>query len=141
MGVNAPGQVEPVHLWLILVVGEHQIPRHDAGGEDLTVVINVVEEHVERADPLDRALRQCPPLVGGEHPRHHVERDQALRAALAAIDQEGDAEAAEQHRRLVVLLAQPLGRQLLEPARETRIGRARRAVGHAHLVEARWWTH
>ena len=91
-----------------------------------------------RADRVRiETLGQQPPFVGGEDAGHHVERDQALRAAFGAVDQERDAETAEQHRRLIVLLAQPVGRQALEPSRELLIGRARATVGRQHLVEGR----
>ena len=50
--IDVAGNVHPVHLLAVLVVAEHALARDDARGEDLLVVIDVVQECVQRADAL-----------------------------------------------------------------------------------------
>src|SRR3546814_18952388 len=61
----------------------------------LLAVIAVVEEGVERAHPLLDPAREAAPLARRDDPRHDVEGDQPLVAAVGAIDVEGDADVAE----------------------------------------------
>jgi hypothetical protein len=64
-----------------------------AGLEDLLLVVDVVEEGVERLHPLPQAGLQRLPLGRRDDARDDVEGDQALGAGLLAVDREGDADA------------------------------------------------
>ena len=50
----------------------------DAGLDDLALVVDVGDELVQRADPLGEAALELAPLVGGDDPRHEVERERAV---------------------------------------------------------------
>ena len=113
--VDAAGHVEAGHLGAVLRIAEHLLGREQAGLEDLLVVVDVVEEGVERADALAQARGELAPLVRRQHPRDDVERDQPLVAVLLAVDREGDADAVEQAVGLGALLAQDVVRLAGEP--------------------------
>ena len=59
-------------------------------------MVDVVQEHVERAHALLEARVQLAPLRRRDHVRQDVEGNQPLGAALVAVDREGDAHAVEQ---------------------------------------------
>ena len=98
-------------------------------------MIDVAQEHVERADPLLQALFKDRPFLGRHDPRDHVEGDQPLLGFGVAIDREGDADPAEQQFRLLPSIFQGVGRRLLQPAGELLIGRAEVASGAVHFIE------
>jgi hypothetical protein len=81
--------------------------------EDLLVVVDVVDEAVERRDALAQAALHLAPLGARDHARDQVERDQALGAGavlvLGAVDGEGDADAAEDHLRFLAARRHHLG--------------------------------
>ena len=61
----------------------------------LVADVEVVEEPVERGDPLHQPLLEVGPLVGRDDARHEVHREGALDALALAVDGEGDAGLAE----------------------------------------------
>jgi hypothetical protein len=70
---------------------EHQLPGHDSVANDLAVAVDVLEERVQRPDPLYQAALDQLPLVGRDDPRHQVERERPVDArAVGARDLEGD---------------------------------------------------
>ena len=89
------------HLLAELAVVQHLFGGHHAGLEDLLVVVDVVDEAVQRRDALDESGFHVHPLVLGDDARDQVEGDQPLGArpvlVLCAVDGEGDADAAEDH--------------------------------------------
>ena len=95
------------------VPGEHDEPaRHDAVAQDLLLVVDVVHEAVERADPLLQARLDDRPLLGRDEPGDGVERQDALRTlAVVVVDREGDAavqeRAGRELRRAPQLAARP----------------------------------
>jgi hypothetical protein len=92
------------HLGAELRVVQDLLGRDDAGLDDFLVVVDVVQEAVERRDALHQALFHAGPLVGGNDARDEVERNEPLGAGavlvLGAVHREGDADAAEDHFRL-----------------------------------------
>ena len=98
-------------------------------------MIDVAQEHVERADPLLQALFQQRPFLRRHDPRDHVEGDQPLLGFGVAIDREGDADPAEQQFRLLAAIFEGVRRRLLQPAGELLIGRAEVAAGAIHFIE------
>ena len=140
--VDVAGDVDALHLGAVLRVAEHLVGGDDAGLQDLLVVIDVVDEAVERGDALAQAALHLAPLVRRDHARDEVERDQPLGAAvlaagvvLRAVDGEGDADATEDDLGLVAARAHHLRRLLREPAVEAAVVLAHRAVEAVHLVE------
>ena len=99
--------------------------RNDAGLEDLLVVVDVVQEAVERRDALPQARFQLAPLVGRDDARDRGRTGSAARCRAArpcAVDGEGDADAAEDH----------LG--LFAPRRASPRRVASRAIGRSAVV-------
>ena len=68
-----------VHLGTEDRVLKDELVGHDLGTEDIAAVIDVAQEHVERAHALLQAPLQQRPFLAGHDPRDHVEGDQALR--------------------------------------------------------------
>ena len=64
----------------------HQLGRDDAVLDDALVVVEVVDEQVEGAEPLDEAGLESVPLVGGDDPGDDVERPGPVDARVVAVD-------------------------------------------------------
>ena len=86
-------------------------------------MIDVVEEDVDRLDPLDAAPLDKVPFGAVEDARDQVEGDQPLGRAALGIDGEGDAEPAEQLLGRVLLGDERFDREIVEQAGESGIGR------------------
>ena len=74
---------------------EHQVARDDAVFHDGAFAIDVADEGIERAQTLNQARLELGPGLGVDHAGNRIEGEDALDAALFAIDIEGDAHAAE----------------------------------------------
>ena len=105
-------------------------------------MIDVLEEQVDRRQPLGQAALERPPLRRGDDARQQVERKDALGALVVAVDGEGDALGQKRLVRFELTLAQlGLGRaaQLLEQRAAVRPRLPRRlehlvVVGVEHVV-------
>jgi len=86
--VGHPGAA---HARPVIGVAENQIRRDDAVRQDLLLVIDVVEQEIERGDPLDNAALDLPPFLGRQHPRDRIEGQDAVDCAVRRIEREGDA--------------------------------------------------
>ena len=69
-------------------------------------MVDVVEEEVERGDPLDQAGLDLLPLARRDDARERVEREDPLRALVVAVDREGDALLEEQQFEAAELLVE-----------------------------------
>ena len=105
------GHVDAAHLGAVLRVAEDALGGQRPAVEDLLVVVDVVEERVERAHALHEAALEHRPFVGRDDARHEVERNQALGAAVLAVDRERDADAVERAIGLLALLRDAGGRR------------------------------
>ena len=68
-----------------------RVGLHDAVVDDLLVVVHVVDEHVERPQPLCETTLDTTPLVAGDEPRHDVERPGAVDVLTVRVHGERDA--------------------------------------------------
>ncbi len=84
-------RIEADHLGPVALRLEDQLLRDDALAEDAAVVVDVVEEEVERLDALEQTGFERLPFRGGDRPRDEVEGENLLDAAAIGIDGEGDA--------------------------------------------------
>ena len=134
VGVDAPGNVHALHFRPILRVTEHLLGGNDVRLQDLLIMINVVDEGIQRPNPLLEARLEPGPLLRRQHPRHDVEGDQPLGAFLLTVDRKGDADPVEQRIGLGALLGQPLGRLSLQPLCIPLVMGARRTAVRIHLV-------
>ena len=98
--------------------------RHDAVGDNPPVVIEVVDEMVERGEPLDEAALDSRPFASLDRARNDVERPCAIDVLSFRVDGEGNAHFSD--RALGVAL--PLGKlALAERCEIAREGLGRRA--------------
>ena len=133
----APGETVSVHLDEVEPNGT-RTPVWDADPAPIADTTgSFTVEWFIWSDEFLGATLEVTPFVGTEDARDHVERNKLFGAALAAIDDEGDAEPAEKHVRLVAPAADRLGRQPFQPLIEIGNDFARRAVGQIPLVERR----
>ena len=121
MGINLIGNVHPHHDLAKLGVVLNLFSRHDAGFQNVLVVVDIVHKPVQGRDPLHQTGFHAAPFLGGDDARNQIERDQALGArtvfVFRTIYGEGDAHAPENHLGLgptglhggIGLLCQPLG--------------------------------
>ena len=136
--VDAALHIDAFHLAPVLRVLQHLLGRDAAGAQDLSVVIDVMQEQVERLDPLAQAVFELAPFGGGNDARDHVERDQPLGAGavvLVAVDREGDTDAPEHQVGLGALVGHGLLGLRTQPGGEVTIRGANLAVAAVHLVE------
>ena len=139
VAVDAAGRPDAVGGARELRPRDDQRPRHDAVVHDLAPVVDVVDEAVERPDPLREPALDRAPLVHGEDPRHEVERERAVDrgVAVGAADLEGDALAHEDRVAPMAGLDQALVPERLERGGQRRRVGARRAAAVVHLVVVR----
>ena len=134
VGIDAAGHVNALHHRPVLGVLQHLLGRDDAGLEYFLVVIDVVQEQVERPDPLAQARLQRPPFGRRDDARDDVERDQPLLAGFLAIDGEGDADAVEGEVGFGPLAGDALGRRRPQPFVVVPVMGTDAAVGVDHFV-------
>ena len=117
--VDAARHVHAGHLAAVLRVAEHALGRDRARLQDLLLVVDVVQEEIERAHALLQAALEHLPFVRRNDARHDVERDEALGAAVLAVYRERDADAMECALGLLALLRDAGGVGALEPVRKS----------------------
>ena len=91
MNVDVAGNLDADHLAPVGGAAQHKFGGDDLVLEDLPVVIHIVDKQVEGPDPLLETAFHPFPLVGGDHPRHGVERHDPLDPLVPSINGEGDA--------------------------------------------------
>jgi hypothetical protein len=106
VGVDAAGDVDALHLRAVLGVAQHLFLGDDARLQDLLVVVNIVNEGIQRPHALLQAAFEPDPLFQGQDARHDVEGDEALGAFLLPVDGEGDSHPVKQGIGFGALLAQ-----------------------------------
>ena len=136
VAVDAAGRPDPVRGAGELRPRDHERPRHDAVVDDLAPVVDVVDEAVERPDPLRQPALDRAPLVDRQDPRHEVERERAVDRAVAvgAADLERDPLAHEDRVAAAPRLDQAVVAERLERGRQRGSVSARRAAAFEHLV-------
>ena len=96
MGVDVVRRLDADHLGPEGGIEQNELGRHKTRLEDLLVVIDVVEEDVDRLDALDAAPLDQIPFGAVEDAGDEVEGDQTFGRAAFSINGEGDAEPAKQ---------------------------------------------
>ena len=89
--VDVLGHVESHELAPKMLRAEDVVGRDDAVLEDLLLVVDVVQEEIERGDALDQSLFDGLPFGVGNDARHEVEREDPLGPLIVIVDREGDA--------------------------------------------------
>ena len=93
---NAPRRVQSAADFAIALCAGQDLARHHAVVDDPLLVIHVVDEQVERADPLFQTAVQPLPFGRADDPRHQVEGKNLLRAFRRAVDVKGDSHPEQQ---------------------------------------------
>jgi len=91
MTPDAARRIEPDAFLSIDLRRKHDLPGNDAVLEDLLIVIEIVDEQVERVDALLETFLDAAPFGGRHDARDEVERENLLRSGAFAIDFERDA--------------------------------------------------
>ena len=91
MGVGIKRQRDPPHLAAVVRRAVHQIKGDDAILQNLRLVVDVVQEEVERFHPLNQARLEHVPLERADDARHRVKRYGALGALFVAVHRKGNA--------------------------------------------------
>jgi len=123
-----------LHLRAVLRVAENLFSGNYARFENLLVVVNVVNEGVERAHALLQAGLEPNPFFQRQDAGHDVEGDEALGAFVLTVHGEGDADAMEEGVGLGALLCQSFGGLMGEPLGVAQVVRAGGAIGQGHFV-------
>ena len=91
MGVDPAGGCHADHLRQEgRVAGDH-FDRQASGADDFLPVIDIVQERIDRADPLFDPFGEARPFAPRNDPRDDVEGDQPFGRLGAPVDVEGDA--------------------------------------------------
>jgi hypothetical protein len=110
MGVDAAPQIDTGHFRTVLFVLQHPFGRDLAGTQDFLVVVDVVQESVQRHDARAQAGCHRLPFGSWNDVRQHVEKDQPFLAGLFPVYGEGDADPMKQDLRRAAHLLDPLRR-------------------------------
>ena len=105
-----PGGFRPTHCFSKAAGRRDDVGGDDAVFDDGLVVVDVMNEQVQRADPLLEAALDHVPFGGGHDPRDEIEGKDPLGAGAVAVHVEGDPHVQER----------ALGRLL--PAQELAVG-------------------
>ncbi len=132
--VDPARHVHALHLAPELRVAEDAVPRDNAGVEDRLIVIDVVQERVERLYALPQAAVEHLPFRRGNDPRNDVERNQPLGSAVLAVYGERDAHAMECAFRLLALLRDAARRRPLQPPGKCLVMRAHPPGSKLHFI-------
>ena len=136
MQVNVFGNAEADAFATVARGTQHELGGNHPVAEDLSIMVNVVDEEVQRADALFQTPLDAIPLLAGDDAWDRVERDDPLDAAPAAVNRERDALIAHQEVGRAMAAFQLLGPELAESIMERRVVRAGFSGRDEHLVEA-----
>ena len=135
MDVNVVRDFLAVHLRAEHRILKHQIFGHDAGLENLTAAVNVLDVGVDGFDALLETAPQQVPFLGRDDARNDIEGDQAFLRLGIAIDGKGDADAAEQQLGFAAAEIEDVGFDFGQPLRQFGIGRPHVVPSPIHFVE------
>ncbi len=69
----------------------HQLARHDAFREDSALVVDVLQEQIDRGEPLRQATFDRAPFAGRDDAWQQIVREDALGPGFVSVDGERDA--------------------------------------------------
>src|SRR5579872_5221771 len=67
------------------------MPGNDVIANDFLVVIDIMQEQIQRSDALDEAGLDVAPLRGGNNPGDEIEWEDAFGSLVVAVNGESDA--------------------------------------------------
>lgn len=119
MRVDVERHVHALHLGAILRVRVHLFGGNFPCPDDVVIVVDVANEHIQRAYPLSKAGFQLAPFIAGDDARNHVEGNQALGARQIAVHGERDTNTPEQQIGFSALACDGFGALSGKPPGET----------------------
>ena len=134
VGVHAERRLDRTDLAAVAAGAEDELGRDEAGSEDLPVVVDVVEEEVERAHALLEPALDAFPLLGQDDPRDEIERHDLLDAARVLVHRERDATRLEAEVRGALPARDLVRGERFQLPRERGVVRAHDAGRREHLV-------
>jgi hypothetical protein len=138
VGVDPTRRADAVDRAREVRARRNQPPGHEALADDLAGVVDVIDEVVQRADPLGQAALYVSPFLTADHPRHEVQWEGTfVGGAAAAAGLKRDALLHEDRIAPAARLDQPLGAQAPELVDERLGGSSRRSVRLEQLVQER----
>ena len=141
MRVNTAGRLHPDHLRKIGFVGRNHFFGQTSCLHDLSIMVDIVQESVDRPHPLLDSTRQFAPFIARDDTRDNVEGDQTFFGLCPAIDIEGNAGQAKNLFSLALLGAQACGVFFGEPFVEILVWAAKGRIMAPHLIECFPITH
>ena len=141
--VDVAGHVQAPHLPPELFAAIDDLPRNNPIGENVPLVVNVAEKHVERGDPLRQSPFDEAPFRMRDDARQKIVGEDALGAFLVAVNAEGDPLIQKRHVGEVLPPANLVGGQGSERIEDLGVVLAHAAFRDKHLVvgflgPARW---
>ena len=110
--VNPARHRQIAHLAPEVAAAVNQFPRHDAIRENLSAVVNVLQEQVQRRDSLGEPTFDFAPFVVGNDSGEEIIRKDALGALVVPVYREGDSLMQKREVGRLLAFAHFLGRQL-----------------------------
>ena len=135
VGVDAAGRVEAHHLPAEVARAEDELGRDLALAEDPLLVVDVVEEQVERPDALREPSLEALPVGARDHAGDQVDGEDPLERVLGVVDGEADALVQERGVDGPAPLLELLDREPGQLREELGVVRPRPAGLVEHLVE------
>src|SRR5687768_7548097 len=134
MRVHAERRLDRTHFATVAVGAEDELGRDETATEDLSVVVDVAEEEVQRAHALLESALDALPLLRQDDPRDEIERHDLLGAARVLIHGERDAARLEAEVRGALSARDLVRGKGFEPPRQRGVVRAHDARRREHLV-------
>ncbi len=89
--VNIARHLQAAHLAAEVLTAVDDLARHKTLVQDLALVVDIVQEEIERRDPLRQSLLDMRPFLAGHDARQQIVGEDALRAFFPAIDGKSNA--------------------------------------------------
>ncbi len=132
--VDPERHIDVAELAAVPSRAEHELSRDEVGTQDALLVIDVVQEQVERPDALLEPAFDPRPFLRGHDPRDEIERHRLLGAARILVHREGDPLRLERQLGRTLALLDIRGAERRQAAGEVRVVRPHLAGGREHLV-------
>ena len=83
--------LDAAHFTPVVPAAKYQLARDDPFRENAPFVVNVLQEQIDRGEPLREPPLECGPLAGGQNARQQIKWKDPFGALLVAVDGERDA--------------------------------------------------
>ncbi|EKE17675.1 MAG: hypothetical protein ACD_10C00326G0001, partial [uncultured bacterium] len=91
MRIDTARHVNTLHDWTVLRIVQYLLGWYFPRPENLLVMVNIMQEHVQRPDPLPQTALHRLPFGRRNNARNNVKRNEPLFARLFAVNCKGNA--------------------------------------------------